>query len=163
MMLLLLLVVRTGLRTIVLLLFVALGFPHSAGSSETALSLITQTSSTKATLLSIQFPTPQHGWAVGSGGTILKTIDGGKKWKRVSSGTTTLLTSVYFMDLSKGWVTGAGGWLSRTTNGGESWSQQPLDSQQPLYATSFPSSNVGWVVGGGGTIFSTADGGRHWR
>lgn len=139
--------VRSHCVSLVLLL-VALGLPQLAGSSETALSLTIQTSHTQSTLLSIQFPTPQQGWAVGSGGTILKTTDSGKKWKRVVSGTTTLLTSVFFADSSNGWVTGAGGWLSRTTNGGESWSPQPVDTQQPLYAVYFATPDVGWVIGG---------------
>ncbi|HEU5407034.1 MAG TPA: YCF48-related protein, partial [Nitrospira sp.] len=59
--------------------------------------------------MSIQFRTPQNGWAVGTGGIILKTSDGGKKWKRVTSGTSALLTSVFFADSSTGWATGAGG------------------------------------------------------
>ncbi len=129
--------------------FVLLGMilvlPQSAGSADSNLSVTTQASSTKSTLMSIQFRTLQNGWAVGTGGTILKTIDGGKKWKRVTSGTSTLLTSVFFVDSSNGWVTGAGGFLSRTTNGGESWLPQSLDTQQALYGSTLrPQMSDGW-------------------
>jgi photosystem II stability/assembly factor-like uncharacterized protein len=144
------------------LFLMVLWLPQLAGSADSNLSLALQVSNTKSTLMSIQFRTPQHGWAVGTGGTILRTTDGGKNWKRMTSGTSALLTSVFFVDSSKGWVTGAGGLLRHTVNGGESWSPQSLDTQQALYGISFASPNVGWAVGGGGTIFHTADGGQHW-
>ncbi|MDR4469078.1 MAG: YCF48-related protein, partial [Nitrospira sp.] len=101
-----------------------LWFPHIARSADSPLSIYTQVSTTKATLLNIQFQSVQNGWAVGSGGTILRTIDGGKKWKRVTSGTSSLLTSVFFVDPLNGWVAGAAGLLKRTTDGGNSWSSQ---------------------------------------
>ena len=158
---------RVCRRTVFASLFVLLGtmlvLPQSARSVDSNLPVILQASNTKATLMSIQFRTLQHGWAVGTGGTILKTIDGGKKWQRVASGTTALLTSVFFVDSSNGWVTGAGGFLGRTTNGGESWLPQAMESQQPLYGVYFTSPRAGWIVGGSGTIFHTTDGGQYWR
>ncbi|NJL18205.1 MAG: hypothetical protein HC938_14590 [Nitrospira sp.] len=81
------------------LLLTALWLPQFAASADSTLSVTTQGSTTTSTLLSIQFQTLQNGWAVGTGGTILRTADGGKKWKRVPSGTASLLTSVFFCRL----------------------------------------------------------------
>src|SRR5215831_8766967 len=149
---------RNVFASLFVLLGILLAIPQSGGSTDSNLFITTQASSTKSTLMSIQFRTFQNGWVVGAGGTILKTTDGGKKWRRVTSGTCALLTAVFFADSSKGWVTGAGGFLSRTANGGESWFPQSLDTQQPLYGVHFTDPTVGWVVGGGGTIFHTTDG-----
>src|SRR5574337_1095292 len=78
------------------LLGMLLAIPQSGGTTDFNLVVTTQASSTKSTLMSIQFRTSQNGWAVGAGGTILKTTDGGKKWRRMTSGTSNLLTSVFF-------------------------------------------------------------------
>ncbi|MGB4893571.1 MAG: hypothetical protein WBO94_03625, partial [Nitrospira sp.] len=69
-----------------------------ATSPESRATVAMQKSGSEATLLGMFFHDPQLGWAVGSGGTILKTTDGGRKWKKLSSGTTSLLTAVYFQD-----------------------------------------------------------------
>ena len=123
---------------------------------------VIQKTNTSTTLMAVQFKDAKVGWAVGSGGALFTTVDGGKKWKKQTSGTSALLTGVYFIDQKTGWVTGAGGTLRRSTNGGDSWTGHPLETQQPLYGVHFPSANEGWVVGGGGTILHTADGGAHW-
>ena len=80
-----------------------------AASPDARVTVAMQKSGSEATLLGLFFHDPQLGWAVGSGGTILKTVDGGRKWKKVSSGTSALLTAVYFRDARRGWVLGANG------------------------------------------------------
>lgn len=40
----------------------------------------TQTSGTSAALTSVYFISATHGWAVGTGGTIVSTTDGGLTW-----------------------------------------------------------------------------------
>ena len=80
-----------------------------AASPEIKATVAMQTSGSAATFLGMFFHDSQLGWAVGSGGTILKTIDGGRKWKKMSSGTTALLTAVNFRDARRGWVVGANG------------------------------------------------------
>ncbi|MGQ0695734.1 MAG: WD40/YVTN/BNR-like repeat-containing protein [Nitrospiraceae bacterium] len=81
-----------------------LGLPLSPSARSRIRSFLVnvQKSNTESTLLSIQFRTVQTGWAVGAGGTILKTTDGGKNWRKVSSGTIAMLTSVFFVDQQVG-------------------------------------------------------------
>jgi len=52
----------------------------------------------------------QHGWAVGYGGTILRTSDGGGSWKTETSGTTQALLSIQMAsDGQHGWAVGDNG------------------------------------------------------
>ena len=74
---------RNSVAPLFLLLGMIFLLPQSAGSTDSNNFVTAQASNTKSTLMSIQFRTPQNGWMVGTGGTILKTTDGGKKWKRV--------------------------------------------------------------------------------
>ena len=67
-------------------------------AADSPLTITPQASHTEAILMGLYFHTPLLGWAVGAGGTIVKTIDGGKKWKKVVSGTTASLSGVFFLD-----------------------------------------------------------------
>jgi len=61
-----------------------------------------QNSGTDLDLKSICFTDSENGWAVGSGGIILHTSDGGDNWIQQSSGTENDLTSVRFMNADSG-------------------------------------------------------------
>src|SRR5262245_65195832 len=87
-------------------------------AGESPLSFAVQKSGTEVTLMNVYFRNPRMGWAVGSGGTVLKTLDGGGKWKKVSSGTTAMLTGVLFIDDKHGWLGGTNGALCHGADGG---------------------------------------------
>ena len=80
-------------------------FSSAAHSADVPLVVTVQRSTTEATLMGIHFLDARHGWAVGAAGTVLRTTDGGKKWKKVVTGTRATLTSVFFVDRQRGWVT----------------------------------------------------------
>lgn len=61
-------------------------------------------------------------WAVGAGGTILVTHDGGRTWSAQYSGTLETLRAVAFVSPTQGWAVGSGGTILMTVNGGRSWS-----------------------------------------
>ncbi|MCP4303650.1 MAG: hypothetical protein GY788_01965, partial [bacterium] len=50
----------------------------------------------------------QTGFAVGAGGTILATTDGGQSWSAQSAGTTARLEAVAFTDTQRGLAVGQG-------------------------------------------------------
>ena len=77
-------------------------------------------------LAGVAFTDATHGWAVGDGGTILATTDGGATWSAQSSGTTVDLGAVAFTDATHGWAVGDGGTILVTANGGATWSAQSL-------------------------------------
>ena len=52
---------------------------------------------------SVSFGSALTGWAVGDGGTIFKTTNGGSSWFSQLSGTNQPLWSVKFYDINTGW------------------------------------------------------------
>lgn len=156
---------------------------ESAGGGWTA-----QVSGTPAKLSAVSFSDPVHGHAVGEGGTILGTSDGGKTWRAEVACTTSQscrasspdrisgdLNGVSVPERSTGYVVGAGGTILATTDGGRRWVPQfacagtsPCLASSPdrvtadLNGVSFADPSAGYAVGAGGTILATADGGRRW-
>lgn len=88
------------------------------GASFTAVPL----SVTAADLRGIQMFDNTTGFAVGSGGRVWKTTDGGFNWE-LYSGTTTIqaFNDVHFINPQYGMVAGNGGQIWKTTNGGLTW------------------------------------------
>jgi photosystem II stability/assembly factor-like uncharacterized protein len=106
----------------------------------------------------------KHGWAVGNGGTILATQDGGEHWTLQKSPTppnVSLHGVIFASDGRRGWAVGTGCTILSTTDGGGVWkATQPCDAA--LTGVAF-SGRLGWVVGANGTILRTADGGEKWE
>ncbi|MCA1656419.1 MAG: IPT/TIG domain-containing protein, partial [Actinobacteria bacterium] len=98
--------------------------------------------------------TGSFGHAVGDGGVILATVDGGHTWGPQASATNANLAAVSFPDGSNGWAVGRGGTIVATTDGGGTWSPQASGTDADLAAVSFPDANNGWAVGAGGTIIA---------
>ncbi len=65
-------------------------------------------------LFGVSFVDAGTGTAVGGGGTILRTVDGGATWTPQSSGTTNFLFGVSFVDASTGTAVGGGGTIPQT-------------------------------------------------
>jgi photosystem II stability/assembly factor-like uncharacterized protein len=101
------------------------------------------------------------GTAVGFGGTILRTTDGGSTWRGQQSGTTTTgLTAVFFTDVNTGFVVGWDGTILCTTDGGTKWTSQSSGTTNNLMAVSFSTAQIGTIVGLGGVILHTTTGGK---
>ena len=92
-------------------------FSSSALASEVFMTPILQESGTKMTLLDTFFLDTKNGWAVGAGGTMLRTEDGGVAWKAIPRRTPVLLMSVYFSDNTHGWVIGQYGAILHSRDG----------------------------------------------
>lgn len=126
--------------------------------------------------------------AVGAGGVIVRSVDGGGKWFLVSSGVGVDLHAVHFPTPEVGYVVGdpaplqGGGVAKRYTvlktfDEGVSWERQAVllaEEGRPLYAVHFADAKFGAAVGGedppaGGNAKSgtyrylrTKDGGASW-
>ena len=106
-------------------------------------------------LFSVQFRTPDLGWAVGDG-IILRTQDGGSTWSRTDS--IASLNGVYFTSDTKGWAAGesiAGGIIFSTVDGGSTWSLEASQGLPALNDLEFVDATNGWTVGEGGGILVT--------
>ncbi len=101
-------------------------------------------------------------WAVGSGGTILKTTNGGTDWSQQTSGTRRHLSSITCANASTAWAVGSGGTILKTTDGGDNWSPQTSGTANLLHSITCADASTAWAVGEGGTILKTTNGGTNW-
>ena len=104
------------------------------------------------------------GFAVGQGGLVLKTTNGGNLWKRwsIDIGVT---GSVQCMTMNEQnlFIAPASGGVVRIGLKDESVQRIDLPSSVPIQKIQFVDEKVGFAVGDFGTILSTADGGLNWR
>jgi len=130
-----------------------------------------------AWLHAVFFLDENHGWAVGSRGTLLETIDGGKNWQSKLQPTPDVLRDIYFIDDQNGWLLCEANvyelkskedprtYLMQTRDGGETWKRvniRGLDVDARLVRTVFSRGGRGWAFGEGGTILTTHDSGATW-
>lgn len=110
----------------------------------------------------IDFPAAGKGWAVGDGGTIAKTVNGGETWTTQSSSVSSRLTAVDFVTTNVGFAVGRSGVILRTRDGGAHWVKLSSGTQKRLSAVCFVDASRGWVVGKSGVRLRTTNGGRTW-
>jgi photosystem II stability/assembly factor-like uncharacterized protein len=126
----------------------------------------------------VTFSTPQNAWAVGRYGTILKSSNGGKTWKKVTlpkDAEAYNFTDVAFADKRHGLVIGYNYAVVPTRNlfmltkdGGAHWTPvhfnmgEGQSAQGFLWHVAFPTPLEGWAVGERGHIYHTSDGGQSW-
>ncbi|MBM4157412.1 MAG: T9SS type A sorting domain-containing protein [Ignavibacteria bacterium] len=110
-----------------------------------------------ACLYSICFSNSNIGFAVGTGGLVLRTTNGGNSWNQNYITTTGPLMSVCFVNDSTGYIAGEAIW--KTTSYGVNWTlQQTVTSQ--LNSIKFINANTGYCVGQ--DIYKTTNGGNNW-
>lgn len=136
-----------------------------------------QQSNTMAWLHAVYFLDAQRGWAVGSGGALLHTEDGGETWVVMRRPTRDALRDVYFADEERGWLVCERSiyllkekdeprtYLMNTVDGGRSWRRVNVtarDVDTRLVRALFTRDGRGWAFGEAGALYTTYDGGRSW-
>lgn len=91
--------------------------------------------------------------AVGQGGTVITTIDGGITWTTQVSGTTQDLLDVTFVNALEGWAVGTGGEMIMTIDGGVTWTPQASNTGNDITSISMRSATLGWYAGIVGDIY----------
>ena len=83
---------------------------------------------TITTLTAVQFINDRQGWAVGHGGVVIGTQDGGDTWALLAGALDgkEVLLSLHFADALNGLVVGAFGYAARTGDGGKTWAPLTL-------------------------------------
>ena len=95
----------------------------------------------KRNILHLAFVDSRFGWAVGEGGVICKTIDGGNSWVDCISGTTAMLIKLIACDRQTAITYGLDARYNSipvflyTTDGGENWERYESDSTLILETT----------------------------
>lgn len=103
------------------------------------------------TLTALSFPTPQQGWAVGHGGVILHSSDGGQSWTRQLDGRAAAQIELVAAQAS--------GDPKRVAS-----AEQLVGdgADKPFLAVHFWNATRGFAIGAYGLIFGTEDGGATW-
>ncbi len=109
---------------------------------------------------SVSFVDGLRGWAVGSGGNIYRSLNGGSSWQPQASGVTADLLDVKFLDALEGWAVGDEGTVLHTTDGGHHWRSERSATTHALERIFFTDRSHGWAVGFGGTIISYSSSNR---
>ncbi len=136
-----------------------------------------QPAGTMAWLHSVFFINPNKGWAAGSKGTVLYTVDGGNTWKSHGAPTGDVVRDLFFIDENNGWLVcevnayqlktkdEPRAYLMKTTDGGENWKRieiKGFDIDAILVRALFSRNGRGWIFGEAGSIYTTHDSGDTW-
>jgi photosystem II stability/assembly factor-like uncharacterized protein len=118
-------------------------------------------------LLGVDLVDDNNGWAVGDisvvNGAVLRTTDGGRNWRPISS-TDEILAAVKFNSANRGWVAGYAGRIQRTDDGGVTWKLQRTEHKgEVLNSIFFLDPERGWAAGGAGLVLLTLNGGDTWE
>jgi photosystem II stability/assembly factor-like uncharacterized protein len=117
-------------------------------------SAVQQTATTSQRLNAVSFADALTGWAVGAGGAIFSTSDGGRSWRPQRSGVESDLSDVKFLDRAEGWAVGVEGAVLHTTDGGQTWKSETRQTTHALERLCFVGRRRAWAVGFGGTVIA---------
>ncbi len=112
----------------------------------------------------IYFFNKNNGWAVGAGGILLRTTNGGTNWaKTLVPPTNRTLRGVYFINTLEGFACGDGGTFLKTVNGGVNWAAAGSLPPNDYYSVYFSDAQHGWLAGSDGSVARTSNGGTSWN
>lgn len=102
-----------------------------------------------------------HLWAVGDGGRLMRTVDGGRRWHFSRLPGRPTLHAVVFSDAWTGMAAGEAGALFRTQDGGDTWKPLPSPTTATVFVLDMADQTI-WLAGEEG-LFISRDGGNTWR
>ena len=124
---------------------------------------------TRTTLTAVTFVDDRLGWAVGHGGQILHSVDGGERWTvqyGKADGADSLF-SVWFENAEHGLAVGPYGYALTTLDGGKSWAQIQVadgeDGERHLNRIFAGADGRLYIAAEIGGVFISDDRGAHWR
>lgn len=118
-----------------------------------------------------------HGLAIGEGGIVVCTEDGGRRWEDCSVDIMGILpedlqdrgvTAINFYDVcvrgeSEAWIVGDSGIVVHSATGGDSWEVLRIGAYSTLFSVYFRDGEEGYAVGQRGVLLHTEDGGKSWE
>ena len=115
-----------------------------------------------STLPSTTSPDRSSTWRLLPGGVIERSTDGGRTWRRQSSGVSSELLAASASDQHTCWVVGLAGVVLRTLDGNR-WEQVEFPVPADLDRVQANGPHSALVTARDGRAFQTADGGVTWR
>jgi photosystem II stability/assembly factor-like uncharacterized protein len=140
---------------------------YAAGATNVVVNISTvawkpQTSgNTNYQLNSVVFPTSTVGFAGGTSGYMVGTVNGGTTWTALTTNSTADINAISFINSTTGWFAGTTGAIKKTTNGGSSWVAQNSGTSSTINTLQFIDANNGWAAASG-TLIKTTNGGSAW-
>jgi photosystem II stability/assembly factor-like uncharacterized protein len=120
----------------------------------------------------VRFIDANHGYAVGAGGAVATTKDGGKKWQWLSrEGQKADIPNLHLYNIAAPGkngqlvLVGTNGLILTSSNGGGDWQQAKTPGGVFTWVNglAFDNEGKGVMVGGKGLILLTDDSGQSWR
>jgi photosystem II stability/assembly factor-like uncharacterized protein len=139
----------------------------AAGDNGTILRTLTNGAlpsgkSSPQTLKAVYNVSATKAFAVGTAGTIVKTVNGTTWFPQANSDVDNLNAVVFPVDSNTGYAAGAAGTILKTTNSGANWNAVaqtlPGGFTEELKRLHFTSNTHGWAVSASGSILRTTDG-----
>jgi photosystem II stability/assembly factor-like uncharacterized protein len=121
---------------------------------------------TRATLTAVNFVDARQGWAVGHLGTLLRTVDAGETWQRLTADLDreSVLLDVLFLNANEGFAVGAYGLFLRTRDAGATWTRSdPQPEQFHFNHIVRTADGALFLVGEAGTLLRSLDGALNWE
>jgi len=105
-----------------------------------------------------------NGIAAGEFGTVYRTWDGGKEWKKQASGVENVFFSCKILDKENLWLAGIDSLVLHSLDGGKKWERVDTGVKKllPIYEIDFRDQRSG-IVCGQGFLLYTEDGGMIWK
>ncbi|MBI2835946.1 MAG: zf-HC2 domain-containing protein [Acidobacteria bacterium] len=100
-------------------------------------------------------------WRLGPGGTIDRSVDGGRSWRAQASGSSADLLAGSAPTPTTCWVVGRVGAVLRTADG-ERWELRPFPERVDLVRIEARDAHTATAIAGDGRRFTTTDGGGTW-
>jgi photosystem II stability/assembly factor-like uncharacterized protein len=110
-------------------------------------------------LTAVTFAAPNIAVAVGEGGVIVRSPDGGSRWTVQKSPTTNNLNGVWTSNGLDVVAVGDGGTVIISSNGGVTWTGVATPATVDLHAIHFLDAERGTIVGDNGVVLRTVAGG----
>lgn len=108
-------------------------------------------------LLAVSFPNAQDGWAVGHGGVVLHTVDGGRSWLKQLDGKQVAALSVAYYEK---FLPSTDAVLLRALDEAKRYAAE--GAVRPFLDVLFENAKVGYVIGSFNMMLKTVDGGKTW-
>jgi photosystem II stability/assembly factor-like uncharacterized protein len=121
---------------------------------------------TRETLLDVCAIDARSAWMVGSGGTVLRTFNGGMTWVEQYRDDSLELNHIDAWGSSTAWAAGHGGAVIRTEDYGAHWTPRDTGTAANFDHVAAVGPREAWVSGmedGDGVLLHTADAGKTWQ
>jgi len=132
--------------------------PNYIEQSEWELSIVNP----EKNLNSIFFLDNLNGFIIGNNGLILKSSDGGEKWREIDIKLSEDLHSLFFNN-GKLYCAGGNGVLLNFDFDNQRWEKIATNSNETLFNINFINHNIGIITGSNGLVLRSVDGGLTWE